>query len=101
MRAAAIEAGASAAITTNHHALGGAGAVDLAEAVVKACSEKSEFKFLYDVNLSIKVCLGVVACQGWDADLWALVHHVPCQHTNMSGTVTVGSTVFAGDVAGH
>lgn len=55
MRAAALEAGASAAVTTNHHALGGAGAVDLGEAVIKACSEASQFDFLYDVGLSIKV----------------------------------------------
>lgn len=55
MRTAAVEAGAAAAVTTNHHALGGAGAVGLAEAVVEACSQPSQFKFLYDVNLSIKV----------------------------------------------
>ena len=55
MRSAALEAGASAAVTTNHHALGGAGAVALAEAVVKACSEQSDFTYLYDVNLPIKV----------------------------------------------
>lgn len=55
VRAAAMEAGASAAVTTNHHALGGAGAIDLGEAVIKACNEQSQFNFLYDVNLSIKV----------------------------------------------
>jgi formyltetrahydrofolate synthetase len=50
-----MEAGAAAAVTTNHHALGGAGAVELAKAVVKACSQPSDFKFLYDANLPIKV----------------------------------------------
>jgi len=55
VRAAAVEAGAFAAVTTNHHALGGAGAVDLGEAVVQACNQESKFSFLYDVDLSIKV----------------------------------------------
>jgi hypothetical protein len=33
-----------------------AGAVELGEAVVAACDKPSNFKFLYDVNLPIKVC---------------------------------------------
>jgi formate--tetrahydrofolate ligase len=53
---AAVAAGASAAVVCRHHALGGAGAVELAEAVQEACAEnKGEFSFLYDVNLPIKV----------------------------------------------
>lgn len=57
VRTASLEAGATAAVVTKHHALGGAGAIDLAEAVVKACSgPKPDFQYLYDVNLSIKVC---------------------------------------------
>jgi formyltetrahydrofolate synthetase len=55
VRAAAMAAGASAAVVTRHHALGGAGAVDLAQAVVAACSGSSEFKYLYDAELPIKV----------------------------------------------
>ncbi len=48
--------GASAAVICAHHGLGGAGAVDLANAVVAATAgPKPAFKFLYDVNLSIKV----------------------------------------------
>jgi formyltetrahydrofolate synthetase len=38
-----------------HHALGGAVAVDLAHAVVAACSGGGEFKYLYDVEQPIKV----------------------------------------------
>lgn len=64
MRAAAVEAGAFAAVTTNHHALGGAGAVDLGEAVVQACNQESKFSFLYDVDLSIKV--GYLLLDGCD-----------------------------------
>jgi formyltetrahydrofolate synthetase len=50
-----MAAGASAAVVTRHHALGGAGAVDLAHAVVAACSGGGEFKYLYDVEQPIKV----------------------------------------------
>ena len=48
-------AGAHSAVVCNHHGLGGAGATDLASAVVEACASPADFKFLYDVNLSIKV----------------------------------------------
>ena len=37
-----------------HHALGGAGAVDLARAVIAACQQPIDFKFLYPLDLSIK-----------------------------------------------
>ena len=40
---------------------GGEGTVDLAEKVIKACEQKSEFKFLYDVNLSIKEKVETIA----------------------------------------
>ena len=39
---------------SNHWAEGGAGAVNLAHAVVKACSTASKFKFLYPLEMSIK-----------------------------------------------
>eukprot|EP00123_Amoebidium_parasiticum_P018558 comp24240_c0_seq1/m.44814 comp24240_c0_seq1/g.44814 ORF comp24240_c0_seq1/g.44814 comp24240_c0_seq1/m.44814 type:complete len:932 (-) comp24240_c0_seq1:839-3634(-) len=49
-----LEAGAFDAVLTNHWAEGGAGAVPLAEAVVRACEQPSNFKFLYDLNKSIE-----------------------------------------------
>jgi len=57
--AAALEAGAVAAVEANHWAIGGAGAVELAKAVQTACSvsrakETSGFTFLYPPELSIK-----------------------------------------------
>jgi hypothetical protein len=52
-----IPPGAFAAVVTRHHSLGGAGAVELAEAVVEACDQPTDFKFLYDTDLSIKVGL--------------------------------------------
>jgi methylenetetrahydrofolate dehydrogenase (NADP+)/methenyltetrahydrofolate cyclohydrolase/formyltetrahydrofolate synthetase len=47
--------GAEAAVVCSHHSEGGAGAAQLAEAVVLACEKPSTFKFLYDVDLPIKV----------------------------------------------
>ena len=47
-------AGAEDAVTANHWALGGAGAVDLGKAVVAACEKQSQFRFLYDLDRSIK-----------------------------------------------
>ncbi|CAJ1398469.1 unnamed protein product [Effrenium voratum] len=46
----AEENGAFAAVVAEHHAKGGAGAVDLGRAVMKACEAPSNFKFLYDAK---------------------------------------------------
>ena len=47
--------GAYDAIVCNHWAMGGAGAKELAEAVVRACTVPTNFKLLYEVDLSLKV----------------------------------------------
>jgi len=50
-----LEAGAFAAVMSNHWAKGGAGAIELAEAVVAACNAPpQEFKYLYPDDASIK-----------------------------------------------
>jgi formyltetrahydrofolate synthetase len=54
VRKLSIAAGAEDAVMSNHWALGGAGAVDLGDAVVKACQKPSQFKFLYPLEWSIK-----------------------------------------------
>ena len=54
IRKKAKEAGAEDAVTTNHWAEGGLGAVDLANAVVKACGQPANFQFLYPLEASIK-----------------------------------------------
>jgi formyltetrahydrofolate synthetase len=54
VRKAAIAAGAEDAVMADNWAEGGAGAVELGEAVIKACAKPSEFKFLYPVEASIK-----------------------------------------------
>src|SRR5579862_9604486 len=54
IRRLSIAAGAEDAVMSNHWALGGAGAVNLAHAVVKACQKKGDFRFLYPLVMSIK-----------------------------------------------
>ena len=53
----AKESGAFDACVADHWALGGEGAVDLAEAVIRAAesADSSKFRFTYDVNDSIEV----------------------------------------------
>lgn len=54
---------------TEVFAKGGDGALDLAEKVIKVCDEgKANFKPLYDVNLSIKEKLEVIAKEVYGAD---------------------------------
>ncbi|MGD2105474.1 MAG: formate--tetrahydrofolate ligase [Anaerolineae bacterium] len=50
----ALEQGAFESIPTEHWAEGGEGAAKLAEAVVEACEQPSDFEFLYPVEWSIK-----------------------------------------------
>ncbi len=54
VRKAALAAGAEDAVVADHWAEGGAGAVPLGEAVIKACAKPSQFHFLYPREASIK-----------------------------------------------
>ena len=63
----ALEAGAVAAVPTNHWAEGGDGALALAEAVEKACEMPSDFKFLYDVDQPIKDKIEIIAREVYGA----------------------------------
>src|SRR5215472_5162035 len=54
VRSVAIAAGADDAVMTNHWAEGGAGAVELAKAVVAACEKPTKFRFLYPLEMGIK-----------------------------------------------
>jgi len=54
VRRVAKEAGAADAVVSNHWAEGGAGAVELGKAVIAAFEKKSDFHFLYSLDLSIK-----------------------------------------------
>ncbi len=61
IRQASIEAGAETAVMTDHWTNGGDGSVELAEAVVAACEKPSDFKFLYDLDQSIKEKIEIIA----------------------------------------
>jgi formyltetrahydrofolate synthetase len=54
VRKAAVAAGAEDAVMSNHWAEGGAGAVNLAKAVVAACEKPTKFQFLYPLDIGIK-----------------------------------------------
>ena len=70
MRKAAIEAGAFDAVPSMQWALGGKGAVDLANAVVRACSQTEipSFKFLYDLNLGIREKINIIVKEMYGGD---------------------------------
>jgi len=68
IRKAAIEAGAEDAVVARHWGEGGAGAVDLAKAVVKAAEQPSSFQFLYPLEKSIKEKIEIIAKQVYGAD---------------------------------
>jgi methylenetetrahydrofolate dehydrogenase (NADP+)/methenyltetrahydrofolate cyclohydrolase/formyltetrahydrofolate synthetase/formate--tetrahydrofolate ligase len=68
VRQSAIEAGASAAVTTEHHARGGDGARDLADAVVEASKEPTSFDFLYPLDRSIKEKIETIAREIYRAE---------------------------------
>ncbi|MCB0149215.1 MAG: formate--tetrahydrofolate ligase, partial [Caldilineaceae bacterium] len=42
------------AVPSNHWADGGAGSVELGKAVIEACKQPADFKFLYPLDLTIK-----------------------------------------------
>jgi len=68
---AAIEAGAMDAVESRHWMEGGAGAVALAEAVIKAADKPSNFKQLYPLDLPIKdkieiICKEIYGAAGVD-----------------------------------
>jgi formyltetrahydrofolate synthetase len=69
VRAKALEAGAFDAVCAEHWALGGQGAAELGQAVIKACasSSKKDFKFLYELDLPIKEKIETIAKQMYGA----------------------------------
>ena len=67
IRRVAEQMGARVAVAT-HVADGGAGAVELAEAVVEACEEPSRFHFLYDDADSLKLKIEKIATTIYGAE---------------------------------
>ena len=71
VRKAAIEAGALDAVVSRHWMVGGKGAIELAEAVIKACDQPSNFQFLYPLDQGIKtkietICREIYRAEGVD-----------------------------------
>jgi methylenetetrahydrofolate dehydrogenase (NADP+)/methenyltetrahydrofolate cyclohydrolase/formyltetrahydrofolate synthetase len=67
VRKAALEAGAEDAVLADHWAEGGAGAVDLAKAVMAACARPSDFHFLYPLDWDIKKKIETIAVEMYGA----------------------------------
>ena len=59
--------GAKVALS-RHWEQGGAGAIEFAETVIAACEEKSEFKFLYELDMPIKQRIELIAKEVYGAD---------------------------------
>ncbi len=68
IRQASVEAGAEDAVVCRHWMEGGAGAVKLAEAVIKAAEKPTNFQFLYPLEMSIKEKIETICTQIYGAD---------------------------------
>jgi len=67
VRRIAEQNGARAAISS-HWLNGGQGAIELAQAVVSACEEKNDFRFLYDLKTPLRQRIEIVAKDVYGAD---------------------------------
>jgi formate--tetrahydrofolate ligase len=67
VRELAEAAGAKVALS-RHWEKGGDGAIEFAEAVVEACEEKTEFKFLYELDQPVKDRIELIAKEVYGAD---------------------------------
>jgi formate--tetrahydrofolate ligase len=67
VRELAEDAGAKVALS-RHWEKGGDGAIEFAEAVVEACEEKTEFKFLYELDQPVKDRIELIAKEVYGAD---------------------------------
>ncbi len=68
VRQAALAAGAMDAVVSRHWMVGGKGAIALAEAVVKACDQPSNFQFLYPLEQDIKTKIETICREIYRAD---------------------------------
>lgn len=67
VRRIAEAAGARVALS-KHWQYGGEGALELADAVVDACNEPNDFKFLYDISTPLRTRIELIAEQVYGAD---------------------------------
>jgi len=61
------EANGALAALSQHWLKGGEGAVELAEAVIAACNEKTHFKFLYDLGMPLRQRIELIAREVYGA----------------------------------
>lgn len=61
MKEIAIKASASDAVVSEVWEKGGEGGIDLAKAVIKVCGEKSDFRFLYPLDMPIEKKIETIA----------------------------------------
>jgi formate--tetrahydrofolate ligase len=61
------EANGALAAVSNHWLSGGEGARELSEAVISACSEPNDFKFLYDLSLPLRQRIELIAREVYGA----------------------------------
>ncbi len=62
------EAHGALAAVSKHWQKGGAGAIELAEAVIQACEEENNFDFLYDLETPLKDRIALIAKEVYGAD---------------------------------
>lgn len=62
------EAEGARVAVSRHWEKGGDGAIEFAEAVVAACEEKTDFKFLYELDMPIKDRIALIAKEVYGAD---------------------------------
>jgi formate--tetrahydrofolate ligase len=67
VRKIAEENGALCAVS-EHWLKGGEGAIELAEAVVEACKQKNDFKFLYELDTPLRKRIELIAKEVYGAD---------------------------------
>ena len=110
VKAAAMEAGAFAAVEANHWAQGGLGAVDLARAVVDACAAAKTaaatgaggFRFLYPLELGLKEKIAAIAHGIYGA---ASVEYLPEAEERLAFYTALGALPLfyegGGKISGH
>ncbi|OPL11049.1 MAG: formate--tetrahydrofolate ligase [Firmicutes bacterium ML8_F2] len=67
VRRLAEEAGARVALS-KHWQYGGEGALEFADAVIEACEEKNDFKFLYELDTPLRDRIDLIAREVYGAD---------------------------------
>lgn len=59
--------GAFDVVVASHWGEGGAGACDVADALMKACNQKANFKFLYDLEMGLEEKINIIAKEMYGA----------------------------------